>query len=291
MNNIKAIISLVRVEQWVKNFFVFIPLFFAGLFLDGDLLIRTTLAFAAFCLISGVVYIINDLADIEADRQHPKKKFRPLASGQISKQKAKWIAAVCIVIALSLSVKLSVSFTGIVSMYLLINLGYSFGLKKIALLDITIIAIGFLLRVFGGGVVAQIPVSHWLILMTFLLAMILALGKRREEFLAFGTSTKTRPSLEGYNLAFIDMAMVMMTAVAVVAYLMYTLSTEVTTRIGSDQLYITTFFVILGLLRYLQLAMVYRKAESPTQVLLQDRFIQFVLLGWIGIFGWMLYAN
>ena len=173
--------------------------------------------------------------------------------------------------------------------YLSINILYSLWLKHIAIIDIAIIASGFLLRIFAGGIAAQVPISRWLIVLTFLLAMILALGKRRNEFLAQTDGRQSRPVLDGYNLPFIDLSMVFLAAVTVVAYLMYTISDEVVGRIGSEELYFTTFFVVLGLLRFLQLALVFNRTASPTRVLLEDRFIQLMLLLWGGAFVYLLY--
>ncbi|MEL6866176.1 MAG: UbiA prenyltransferase family protein, partial [Bacteroidota bacterium] len=255
-----------------------------------DILIPVLLAFIAFCLMASSVYIMNDYVDIEQDRQHPKKRFRPLASGAITKAQARGLGAILACAALGLSAYLSRDLLLILLAYGLLNIAYSFRLKHVAIVDVSIIALGFLLRVFAGGLVVGIPVSSWLIVLTFLLAMILGFGKRRGEFVALGGESQTRQSLEGYNLAFIDVSMVFMAAVTVGAYLMYTVSEEVVERIGSEQIYMTTFFVILGILRYLQLALVYQQSESPTGILLKDRFIQILLLFWILAFAYLLYG-
>jgi ribose/xylose/arabinose/galactoside ABC-type transport system permease subunit len=156
---------------------------------------------------------------------------------------------------------------------------------------VSLIGLGFLIRVLAGGAVTGVAVSHWLIVLTFLLALILGLAKRRGEYLVAMGENNFRKSLEGYNLPFLDMSMVVCSTVAVVAYLMYCFSPEVTTRIGSDKIFYTAFFVVIGVLRYLQLTLVYGKTESPTRALLRDGFLQIVLLAWIGAFAWLLYGK
>jgi len=286
---IRHLAALLRSDQWIKNTFVFIPAFFAARLWEGAVLWRVGLAFLAFCLLSSVIYILNDTVDRERDRQHPKKRERPIASGAVSLSAAATVAITLLIFVILLSWQAGGDLWIVLSAYLVINLFYSFWLKHIALLDISLIALGFLLRIFAGAVVVDIPVSRWLIVLTFLLALLLAFGKRRGEFNTQSGKTTTRPSLEGYNLAFINQAMVFLAAVIVVAYLMYTISDEVVQRIGSEDIYFTTFFVILGLLRYLQLALVYEQVESPTKVLFKDHFIQVLLLFWILSFGYLLY--
>ncbi len=156
-------------------------------------------------------------------------------------------------------------------------------------MDIALIGLGFLLRVSAGGAAAGVAVSQWLIVLTFLLALILALAKRRGEFVLEMGGGTSRRSLEGYNLPFLDASMVVCSTVAIVAYLMYCFSPEVTERIGSHHIYYTSFFAIVGILRYLQLTLVFNRTESPTWVLLHDVFLQTVLAGWLGCFVWLLY--
>lgn len=267
---------------------MFTPVFFAGLFNDGDLLIQIVGAFAAFCLVASSVYILNDYFDIEKDKLHPTKKNRPLASGAISKAQGRWGFVTLLLTALTIAVLIDFKLLIVLSIYLFINVLYTLYLKNIALLDISIIAFGFLLRIAAGSYPIDIPVSKWLIIIIFLLAMFMGIAKRRGE-LIHETGAKTRAALKGYNLQFIDTAMVIMASVTVVAYIMYTVSPEVVERIGNDDIYLTTFFVILGILRYLQLTIVFEKTESPTLVFLTDRFMQLNLLGWGLLFGYFLY--
>ena len=287
--NLRHSFALLRIDQWIKNAFVFVPAFFAARLWEEAILWRVGLAFAAFCLLSSVVYILNDTVDRDRDRQHPQKQKRPIASGAVSLPQALGVAITLLISVITLSWQVGGALWIVLLAYLGVNILYSFWLKHIALLDISLIALGFLLRIFAGAVVVDIPVSRWLIVLTFLLALLLALGKRRGEFSTQKGEANTRPSLKGYNLVFINQSMVLLAAVTVVAYLMYTISDEVVERIGSEDIYFTTFFVILGLLRYLQLALVYERVESPTRVLFRDRFIQVLLLLWILSFGYLLY--
>ncbi|MEM6262547.1 MAG: decaprenyl-phosphate phosphoribosyltransferase [Bacteroidota bacterium] len=284
-----AVIQLIRVHQWVKNLFVFLPAFFAVRLDDPQVLINSLFAFLAFSVTASSIYVINDYLDIEKDKLHPEKKSRPLASGALSKPAGLSIFAVLAIISIGLTFLIGWEAATFLGAYFVMNLAYSFKLKEIAIIDIAIISTGFLLRVFVGGAAASIPVSNWLVLLTFLLAMLLALAKRRGEMVLQTKIGKTRKSLEGYNLQFIDQAMVFMAAVTVVSYIMYTVSPEVMHRIKSDRVYLSTIFVILGVMRYLQQTLVFHKTESPTKVLYEDRFIQLVLIAWIGFFAALLY--
>lgn len=287
----KLAASLLRVEHWVKNLFLFIPAFFAGTLNEPLVLERAVLGFAAFCLIASAVYIMNDLVDAPQDRQHPDKCKRPIASGQIGTLQALSILFALLAAGAALSAILSPEMLIYGILYFIVNVAYSFSLKHFAIVDISLIGIGFLLRVLAGGAVTGVPVSHWLIVLTFLLAMILGLAKRRGEYIIAMGENNFRKALEGYNLPFLDMAMVVCSTVAVVAYLMYCFSPDTNTPITSDKKYYTAFFVIVGILRYLQLTLVFNKTESPTRALLRDRFLQVVLLGWIGCFVWLLYLK
>ena len=289
-NKAESIFKLLRPEQWVKNLFVWIPAFFAANLLEPGIAVKVFLGFLAFSLVASSVYCLNDWVDVEQDRQHPRKRFRPFASGALNAREVVLAGALSLIAGFALALLSQTTLWQILLAYIGINLLYSFAWKKRAIIDITLIAIGFLLRIFAGGIVAGVAISHWLIVLTFLLAMILGFSKRRGEFVRTDTETQlTRPALAGYSLPFIDGSIVFLSAVTVVAYLMYSLSEEVITRIDSPYLYFTTIFVILGILRYLQLTIVFNKTESPTRVLWTDLFLQLVLLGWIAAFGYLLY--
>jgi decaprenyl-phosphate phosphoribosyltransferase len=286
---IKQLAKLLRIDQWVKNLFVFIPAFFAARLLVPEVFIDTFLAFLAFCLVSAGVYVFNDLCDLEQDKLHPEKKHRPIASGWIKQRNAWWLLAILSFMGLALAAFVHAKVLLGCSLYVLLNIAYSLRLKHFALLDVSLIGLGFLFRVFVGAAAALVPVSHWLIVLTFLLALVLGFAKRRAEYLLSTTGGSTRQALEGYNLPFIDSAMLVSSTIAVVAYLMYCFSPDVTQRIGSDRIYYTAFFVMMGLLRYLQLTFVYNRTESPTRALLTDRNLQCILLGWVACFFWLLY--
>lgn len=284
----KHVIRLLRVKQWIKNLFVFLPLFFAGEFLNTSLLIGSLLAFFAFSFTSSIIYILNDHKDIEKDRLHPVKKNRPLANGDISKKNA-LLLIVPLMLAVVLLAIFNFTLLSIVplALYFILNLLYTYLLKTIAIIDVAIIATGFVLRVVFGGLVTAIYVSKWALLLTFSLAMVLALGKRRGELVS--VQSDARSSLNGYNLPFIDTALTITIAITLVCYIMYTVSPDVVDGFGSEYVYATTIFVLLGLLRYLQQTMVFNKTESPTKFVYKDVFVQLMIICWILSFVLIIY--
>jgi len=279
-----------RPYQYVKNLFIFLPLFFALQITNIDLLTNAFIAFVAFSLSASAIYALNDYYDIEEDKQHPKKKNRPLAFGAISKSQAVIIMIVLASVGFSLMATLSLNAVIILTSYVAINIAYSFYLKHIAILDVTIIAIGFVLRLFVGSSVTGIQLSMWIVIMTFLLALFMALAKRRDDvFIFLETGKKMRKVVDGYNLQFLDTAMAIMAAVVIVAYTIYTTSVEVVERFHSQYLYLTALFVILGIMRYLQIVFVYLDSGSPARIVLKDHFIQTTIAAWIISFTWILY--
>ncbi|MBK9337709.1 MAG: decaprenyl-phosphate phosphoribosyltransferase [Lewinellaceae bacterium] len=284
-------IKLIRIEHWVKNLFLFLPAFFAARLTEWPVLQNAMLGFMAFSLVASSVYVLNDLVDAPQDRNHPGKRLRPIASGAIGRHEAIGILALLLGIGTAMAAWLNTTLLLLCLLYVFINALYSFSLKHIAIVDISLIGMGFLLRVLAGGAVTGVEVSHWLIVMTFLLALILGLAKRRGEYVIATGGHTFRRALEGYNLPFLDVSITVCSTVAIVAYLMYCFSPEVTGRIGSHNIYYTAFFVIVGILRYLQLALVFDRTESPTRALLRDGFLQIVLLAWVGAFVWLLYAK
>jgi 4-hydroxybenzoate polyprenyltransferase len=284
-------IQLIRVHQWVKNLFVFVPIFFAGQLHDLDKLKINVISFFCFSFIAGCVYIINDYLDKEKDKKHPEKMNRPLASGAVSTIEAVMVFSMLLGTAIFLLSYLNIFSWLTIGIYLLMNIAYSIRLKHTAIIDITIISFGFLLRIMLGGLSADIPVSQWLVIIIFLLSMTLALGKRRGEFLRELDHKQVRKSLAGYNQVFIDQAIVVMVAVTIVSYIMYCISPEVENRIQSKYVYVSTLFVILGLMRYLQQTLVFNRTESPTSFLYKDRFLQAVLVMWVGYFGMLIYMK
>jgi len=287
---LKHVINLMRPHQYIKNFFIFLPLFFALKITDTALLLNAIVAFIAFSFTASAIYILNDYHDIEEDREHPKKKFRPLASGAISKPQAMGIMGILAVAGFGLMATLSLQAVGILATYVVMNIAYSSYLKHVAILDVVIIAIGFVLRLFIGSAVTGIVLSQWIVIMTFLLALFMALAKRRDDVLIYLESgKKMRKVIDGYNLHFLDIAMAIMGSVVIVVYIIYTTSSQVLEHFHTQYLYLTALFVTLGIMRYLQIAFVYLDSSSPTKIVLKDRFMQLTIIAWIISFVWILY--
>jgi len=288
--NIKDILRLIRPHQYIKNFFIFMPLFFAGQIGNTELLLNVVIAFVAFSITASAIYVLNDYHDIEEDKQHPKKKYRPLASGSISKSQAIIIMPVLLVVGSTLMLSLSLKAGEILAAYVVMNIAYSFYLKYVAILDVVIIAIGFVLRLFIGSIVTGTSLSMWIVIMTFLLALFMALGKRRNDVLIYlEAGKKMRKVIGDYNLQFLDTAMSIMASVVIIAYIIYTITPEIVARVNSEYLYLTALYVVLGVMRYLQVSLVLKDSGSPTKVVLKDRFMQLTLIGWVLTFGWILY--
>ena len=285
-------LKLLRPRDWAKNLFLFIPLFFSGELFNWDVYPQLLLGFIAFSFMASSIYIINDYRDIEDDKKHPVKSKRPLASGAVSKTTAIIICIVLILAGFAIGYFIKEKFLFVLGIYFLLNLGYSFGLKNIPILDIVIVAIGFVLRVKGGAVIANIGLSEWLNIMVFLLALFMAIGKRRDDvLLKLSSGTDMRKSIKGYNLEFLNVILALVCSVIIVAYFMYTMSPEVLTRLGTYRLYYTCLFVLAGILRYLQIIFVQAASGSPTKILYKDRFIQASLLLWIISFYLIIYMK
>lgn len=289
---IVAYIKLLRPMDWAKNLFLFIPLFFSGDLFHWDLYSRLFMGFLAFCCIASSIYIINDYRDIEDDKKHPEKFKRPLASGAVSKIAAITICLLLIIAGFGIAYFLREKFLFVLAIYFFMNLAYSFGLKTIPILDIIILAIGFVLRIKAGAVIATIGLSEWLNIMVFLLALFMAIGKRRDDvLLKISSGTDMRKSIKGYNLEFLNVVLALVCSVIVVAYFMYTMSTEVIVRLGTYRLYYTCLFVLAGIMRYLQIIFVQTASGSPTKILYRDRFIQVSILLWIASFYLIIYMK
>ena len=284
------ILKLIRPHQYIKNLFIFAPLFFVGQIANVELFLNLVVTFIAFSISASAIYILNDFQDIEEDRQHPEKKYRPLASGAISKKTAIVLMNTFFIVGISLMATLSLQALVILCLYIALNFGYSFYFKRIAILDVTIISIGFVLRLFVGSAVIEIPLSMWIVIMTFLLSLFLALAKRRDDVLLFiNTGKKMRKAIGGYNLQFIDGAMMIMASVVIVSYILYTTSIDVFQSAQSEYLYLTALFVILGIMRYLQIAFIESDSGSPTKIIFNDKFIQVTILARILSFVWIIY--
>lgn len=283
-----------RPRQWVKNLFILLPPFFDGKILCSDCLAAAVWAFILFSLTSGSVYCLNDIVDAEADRNHPVKCRRPVASGAVSVKEAGLIMAVLLAGAAAVA---GIVFAGniavwiIIGSYLVMNILYTFRLKNYAITDVFIIATGFVLRLVLGGAVCGIWLSPWIVCMTFLLALFLAFAKRRDDVILIENSGKvTRNNVTGYNLAFMNQTIGLTGTVTIVCYIIYSVSPEVEERLGCGYIYISSVFVLAGILRYLQLTIVYGQSGSPTRLLLTDRFLQLCILAWILFFIVVIYV-
>lgn len=290
------LLKLIRPHQWLKNVFVMIPMFFGGSLLDPSDIRASVVTFFAFSFIASSVYCFNDIIDVEADRRHPVKCKRPIASGAISVRSA-WalmalmfllsVGAVCLFDTYSHVINVGL----VILIYYILNILYCSKLKQYAIVDVCIIAFGFVLRVLAGGFATDIALSKWLVLMTFLLTLFLSFAKRRDDVLRMNeTGEPPRKNTIRYNLTFINQAITITASVTLVCYIMYTVSPEVVNRFHSDLLYLTSVFVLLGLLRYIQITVVDKRSGDPTKMMLRDRFTQCVVLLWALTFLVLIYV-
>lgn len=285
-----GIVRTVRPHQWVKNVFVLAPVFFAKNFFELALFRRAVGAFGVFCALAGAVYAINDILDAEADRKHPLKRHRPIASGRISAREAKVLAATLVVIGLGGAAYGPFGFFVVAATYFFMNLAYSFKLKQYAYLDVGIIATGFVLRVVGGGYGTRVHVSAYLLLCTALLALFLGFGKRRHELAAAAArAAAQRAALSGYTERGLDFALGITGLATVATYLAYTLDPVTREFFGSDKLWLTVVFVVLAVLRFLYLVRSRPHAESPTQEMLRDGPFVAAVLVWVMVVIWIVY--
>lgn len=286
-------IKLMRPAQWSKNIFVFLPLFFAQSITDMPRLVACIVAFAVMCLVSSSIYILNDIMDVKYDRLHPQKSQRPIASGRVPVPAA-WCMHILLLVPAVAVVVFAMPHTqlaAVLGIYLLINYLYSFGLKHIAIVDVLIVALGFVLRIVVGAVAADVSPSHWIIIMTFLLALFLVMTKRRDDVLKYeNEQTTTRHNVRAYNKPFLDNAITLVAAVTLVSYIMYTVDADVVQRFECDYVYATSIFVLAGILRYLQLTLVEERSWSPTYIVAHDRFLQCCIVGWVILFGIIIYG-
>jgi len=261
-----------RPEQWSKNLFVFAALLFGGQLLHRGAVWHAVGAFAIFCALSGAVYLVNDVADRDADRRHPLKRTRAVASGHLSPATALAAAALLGAGALVLAVLLRPLLGAVAAAYLALLLLYSVGLKHYVILDVLTIAAGFVLRAVAGAVAIDVPISHWLLICTTLLALFLALSKRRHESVLLGEGAAVhRRILEEYSPYLLDQMIAIVTTSTLVAYTLYTISPDTVQRLGTDRLGLTIPFVLYGIFRYLYLVHQKRGGGSPAALLLADR--------------------
>ncbi len=284
VKKIGAWASLLRFNQYTKNFFVLSPLFFSFKFRNMHLLYLSLLGFILYSLAASCIYIINDITDLKEDAAHPVKCKRALPSGKISVPTAVVTAVALFITSFTFSFLLNKTFAIILSCYFVLNILYSLFLKRFAIMDIIIIALGFVFRVYAGGALINVAPSMWLTLMTFLLSLILALGKRRDDVLAKDDGVKTRSSIAGYNLELLNYSIVTMAGVTIVCYIQYTISPEIIKHFHNPYLYCNIIFVIAGFLRYFQVLFVNGGTSNPSKIVLKDHFLQANFLLWLGSF-------
>ena len=270
---LKALLISLRPKQWVKNLLVFIPLVFARKFLESDALLLVAAAFGIFSLATSGIYLINDVFDREKDALHPIKKLRPIASGKLSPCVAIVCAIVLLTTAISLAWIISTKVAAVLLTYLLLQLAYSAWLKHLQIIDLIVIGMGFVLRVLEGSWIINVEASGWLLTLTFLLAILLATGKRMQELQSAGVAT--RKVLENYNLPFLQSTIQTIFPAILVSYLFYSIQTN-----QSSYFLLTIPFVFYGLLRYLFLLNTTTTAEDPTELFLTDKPMLFAVLLW-----------
>lgn len=266
------LIILIRPRQWLKNVFVFAAIVFAGQLLNFHLLFLNIIAFAAFCGVSGMTYIINDITDLEADRIHKKKRFRPLAAGELTINEAKIFFVVIAILTTILCYRLGLYFSAVIIIYFIINLFYSVWIKEVVIVDVFFISFGFMLRVVGGAAAINVSISSWMILTTIFISLFLAISKRRAELSSVETENieRQRKVLRHYDVIFTDQMNTVAATGTIICYALYTVSEKATSTFHTDNLIYTTPFVIYGIFRYLYLIHKKNLGESPEQIVTKD---------------------
>src|SRR5881409_651245 len=270
-STLAGIVVSMRPRQWIKNLVVFAPLIFAKKWLDVPLAGRAAAAFGLFCCASGAVYIINDLFDADRDRKHPLKARRPIASKALGTLPAVTAAILLLTLSLMAGFALSPAFGAVLLAYVAINLVYSFWLKEVVIIDVMVIASGFVLRAVAGALIINVEISHWLIMCTILLSLFLALCKRRQELESLSHAHEHRLILREYSLDFIDQMINVVTPSTLLMYILYSVSPEIQMKLGTSHLYLTVPFVLYGIFRYLYLVHKKGGGGSPATALLTDR--------------------
>ena len=306
-DRLHAMMRLLRPQQWIKNLFVFGPIIFGGALFRGEALLAGLVTFFAFSFAASSIYCFNDIHDLPDDIRHPEKCHRPIASGVVTVGQA--YGLMVLMFALSMLASLlaghlritinllsgiwgACSVAGVILIYWLLNLAYCARLKQYAIIDVCIVAFGFVLRLFAGGAATGIVLSKWIVLMTFLITLFMSFAKRRDDVLRMEqTGLPPRKNTIRYNSTFINQALTITASVTLVCYIMYTVSPEVIAQFHNDSLYLTSIFVLVGLLRYIQVTVVDKRSGNPTKVILKDHFIQLVVLAWLVAFILIIYAS
>lgn len=290
----KNLIRLIRPKQWIKNLIVLLPVFFGGALLHPSAIYAGLITALSFSFAASSIYCLNDIIDIEDDKHHPIKCNRPLASGAISIPQGYTLMVLMLILSMASTFLLydhQLETAGVIAFYWLLNIGYCLKLKQYAIIDVCIVAFGFVLRVLAGGISTSIHLSKWIVLMTFLLMLFLSFAKRRDDVVRMNeTGHAPRQNTIRYNLTFINQAITITSSVTLVCYIMYTVSPETIQNFHTDYLYLTNVFVLVGLLRYIQIAVVDKKSGDPTKVILRDRFTQLIVLAFGLAFLFIIYV-
>ena len=287
MQNIGYFLVSLRPKQWVKNVFIFAPMIFSLHLFQLAYIRNSLIAFVLFSLVSGSIYVFNDVIDRKKDQFHPEKKKRPIAAGKLGAPAALTAAGFLLLAVLSTAAQLNRSFFLIALAYCLMNVLYSLVLKRVVIIDIMIIALGFVLRVMAGGVINHILLYPWILISTFLLAIFLALIKRRQELLKMQKEEPelpTRLTLKSYNISLLDQMISISTAATLISYIMYVLSPEVQEKFHSQRLYYTVPFVLFGIFRYLFLSYTKGEGESPSEIIYTDLPFTLNIILWVVVF-------
>jgi len=279
---IVEIFKSLRPQQWIKNFFIFAPVIFSRNFLNVPLVLKTATAFVAFCLIASAHYIFNDIRDLAEDRLHPVKSKRPLASGRLKTGPAVLACVVIAVLGMAVAATVNRGVLGISAAYLVLQVLYSLRLKHVVILDVFVVAAGFVIRVVAGGLAIEVAISTWLLICTMLLALFLAMGKRRHEIVLLeGDAANHRPILKEYNTTLLDQMISVVTASTLIAYCLYTISEETVAKFGTRKLIYTVPFVLYGIFRYLYLIHLKAGGGSPESLIIKDKPLLLDLFLWI----------
>lgn len=287
---IKGILDLLRVKQWIKNLLLFAPLFFSGKFFDIFLIQQVCIGFFIFSITSSCVYILNDIKDIEKDKMHYRKKKRPLPSGILSLQTAWVIFGVLTSFLIVSFFFLPIYFVLLCVLYLTNNILYTLWLKNIAIIDVSMIAIGFVIRLFAGGLMVAVSPSNWLVLMIYLVALLLGFAKRREDVLIKENSGEVlRGSISNYSISFIDAVLSFLSGVISLLYILYTIEANTFAGKYKEYLYLTSFFLVTGILRYLQLVFISEESD-PTTLLYKDAILKVIVSLWLISITFLIYG-
>ena len=290
----RNLIQLIRPHQWIKNLIVLLPVFFGGALLRWNAVYAGLITTLAFSLTASSIYCLNDIIDINDDRQHPVKRNRPLASGAVSIVRGYILMGLMFILSMTSTFLLpshQVETASVILFYWLLNIAYCLRLKRYAIIDVCIVAFGFVLRILAGGYATNIQLSKWIVLMTFLLMLFLSFAKRRDDVVRMNeTGHAPRQNTIRYNLTFINQDITITASVTLVCYIMYTMSPETIQNFHTDYLYLTSVFVLLGLLRYIQISVVDKKSGDPTKVMIHDRFMQLTVLAFGLTFLFIIYV-